>query len=83
VVALAGELVGHPKNGVCDAVHVGWERFGDDRDPHAHKVRYVGIRTHHLAVTCKRSFGDILERLAARRARSASGQLAVPGEARA
>jgi hypothetical protein len=24
-------------------------------------VRYVGIRTLHHAVTCKRSFGDILE----------------------
>jgi hypothetical protein len=28
---------------VRDAVDVGWEGLGDNRDPHGHKVRYQPI----------------------------------------
>ena len=33
----------YPHHAVRDAIDVGRERFGNDRDPHAHKVRYEGI----------------------------------------
>ncbi len=44
VVAVAGEEFGDAEDGVGDAVDVGRERFGDDRDPHAYTVRYQPIR---------------------------------------
>jgi hypothetical protein len=43
LVASGGEEFRYPHHAVRDAVDVGRERFGNDRDPHAHKVRYEGI----------------------------------------
>jgi hypothetical protein len=43
VVPVAGEEFGDAQNAVCDAVDVGRERLGDDRDPHGHEVRYQPI----------------------------------------
>jgi hypothetical protein len=40
VMTLLGEEFGHSQDAVCDAVDVGRERLGNDRDPHGHKVRY-------------------------------------------
>ena len=43
VMPAAGEEFGDAKDGVGDAVDVGRERFGDDRDPHGHTVRHQPI----------------------------------------
>ena len=34
-MATRDEVLGDPDDGVGDTVHIGRERFGDDRDPHA------------------------------------------------
>jgi hypothetical protein len=43
VVAVTGEAFGDTQDAVRDAVDIGRERLGDDRDPHGHKVRYQPI----------------------------------------
>lgn len=43
LVAAGGEKFCDSQHAVCDTVDVGRERFGNDRDPHAHKVRYKRI----------------------------------------
>src|SRR5262249_50947925 len=43
LVAAGGEEFRYPHHAVRDAVDVGRERFGNDRDPHAQKGRYERI----------------------------------------
>jgi hypothetical protein len=43
LVTTAGEELGNAEDAVRHAVDVGWERLGDNRDPHDHKVRYQPI----------------------------------------
>ncbi|GAA1506353.1 hypothetical protein GCM10009827_020110 [Dactylosporangium maewongense] len=45
-MASRDEVFGDPYDGVGDAVHIGRERFGDDRDPHADTM---GSATVHAA----------------------------------
>jgi hypothetical protein len=44
-VPVFGEEFGDAQHTVRDAIDVRRERFGDDRDPHTHTVRYQPIVT--------------------------------------
>jgi hypothetical protein len=43
MVAVTGEEFGDAQDAVRDAIDVGRERLGDNRDPHDHTVRYQTI----------------------------------------
>ena len=66
VVAAGGEEFRYPHHAVRDAIDVGRERFGNDRDPHAHKVRHEQITASQSAMTFKQNIRDFLGVLAPR-----------------
>lgn len=45
LVAARDEMFGDPDDGVGDAVHIGRERLGDDRDPHAVTMGAASMRS--------------------------------------
>jgi hypothetical protein len=42
-MAAAGQEFGDAQDAVRNAIDVGWEGLGDDRDPHGHTVRHQPI----------------------------------------
>jgi len=64
LVAAQDEMLGDSQDAVGDAVHVGRERFGDDRDSHSYTVNWVSDAPGRNAMTRRRTVDDISDQAA-------------------